>query len=265
MSSRPPAAAIKTEPGADPSTGFAPYFHSRCWRAGRHGRLAAGQQAAADLQPLHRLRFDVYCSECGYLDAADHPDGCEHDAHDADAAHFGACNLRGELVGMSRLVFSQEGGVPYPLEAHGAALHAGVALLRGGQAAEVSRLMVRHDYRRRRGDTLAGVTDERSAGPLPQERRQGSAQIVLSLYRQMFQYSRRAGIHTWYAAMESFLPQSLERFGFSFECIGPERDYYGPVAPYRQDLQALERTLPLHNPALMQWLLQPDDPPERAP
>lgn len=247
------------------STDFAPYFHSRCWRAGCHGALAAGEQAAPDLRPLHRLRFDVYCTECAYLDAADHPTGLEHDSHDAQAAHFGACNLQGELVGLARLVFSQEGGMPYPFEAHGAALHPGVALLRGGQAAEVSRLMVRRDYRRRRGDTLAGVTDERSAGPLPQERRQGSAQIVLSLYRQMFQYSRRAGIHTWYAAMESFLPQSLERFGFSFECIGPERDYYGPVAPYRQDLHALVQTLPLRNPALMDWLLQPDTAPGATP
>ena len=247
------------------STDFAPCFRSRCWRAGRHGSLAAGEQAVPDLQPLHRLRFDVYCSECGYLDAADHPQGCEHDAHDADAAHFGACNLQGELVGLARLVFSGSQEEPYPFEQHGAALHPCVRLLRGGQAAEVSRLMVRRDYRRRRGDTLAGVTDERSAGPMPHERRQGSAQIVLSLYRQMFQYSRRAGIHTWYAAMEGFLPLSLERFGFSFECIGSERDYYGPVATYRQDLHELEQTLPLRNPALMHWLLLPDAAREAAP
>lgn len=238
---------------------FAPHFHSRCWRAGRHGALAPQEVAEPDLTPLYRLRWQVYCEECGFVPAADHPQGLERDSHDAQAAHFGARNLRGELVGLSRLVFCSEQGL-YPFELAGLVPHAGVQLLRDGQAAEVSRLMVRRDYRRRRGDGLSGVGDH-SLPPQPRnERRQGSAQIVLSLYRQMFQYSRRAGIDTWYAAMERFLPLSLQRLGLAFERIGDEGQYHGPVAPYRQDLRLLEATLRERHPALLHWLQAPDEP-----
>lgn len=235
------------------TTDFAPYFR--------------GFTSHAALPSMQRLRFDVYCTECGWLPAADHPDGREQDAFDEGAVHFGACNLQGELIGYARLVFPRPVApgpaarveAAYPFELHGALLHQGVTLLRGGEAAEVSRLMVRRDYRRRSGDTLAGVGHDEVAGPPADDtrphRRQGTPQVVLSLYRQMFQHSRRAGIHTWYAAMEAFLPASLARLGFRFEQIGEPCDYFGPVAPYRQDLAALERELPARNPALMAWLL----------
>lgn len=130
---------------------FAPYFRSREGRLGRDDAL---------MRSVFELRFQVYCLECGFLSSANYPDRRETDEHDANSAHFYAFDLKDELVGCVRLV-RPDALQTFPFQSHCPDLLAGVALPAPSESAEISRLMVSHDYRRRRGDILASVHSTR--------------------------------------------------------------------------------------------------------
>jgi len=202
------------------------------------------------------LRYQVYCIESNFLCADDYPDNVEFDEHDGSAAHFYAFDAHEELVGYVRLIrpdvdqrFPIETRCPLSIEA--------AARPVPQQTAEISRLMVRRDYRRRRGDRLSGVTAEQNSAAFAGDRRHEAPQILLSLYRQMYAYSRRCSIRYWYAAMERPLARSLLRLNFAFNPIGPETDYYGPITPYLADLRDLEARVGVRRPELLDWLQKP--------
>jgi N-acyl amino acid synthase of PEP-CTERM/exosortase system len=85
-----------------------------------------------------------------------------------------------------------------------------------------------------------------------------SPQVLLSLYRQMYQHSNGCGIRYWYAAMERPLMRSLARMNFNFRQVGPEIEYFGTVAPFMLDLRQMELDVGRSNPALLAWLQRPD-------
>lgn len=154
----------------DAAVDFAPYFR---------GSAAAADGDPSMLDQAYELRYQVYCLECGFLDASAYADGRESDPHDDDAMHFFAHNLRQELVGYVRLV-PADVDARFPWQAY-CRTNAGVVLPPPGLAAEVSRLMVRRDYRRRRGDLLSGLTacDDEQPGVSAEsgERRSRSPQL----------------------------------------------------------------------------------------
>lgn len=226
-----------------------PYF------AGRQLAFAPGDAALRD---AFALRYSVYCLECGFLDAQAYPDGLETDGDDADSAHFGAYNQSRELVGYVRLVLP-DAQDRLPWEAHCQSLREGAALPPRAQSAEISRLMVREDYRRRRGDMLSGVAQPDNGAHAWHDRRSVSPQILLTLYRQMYLYSLAHGIAYWYAAMERSLARSLKRLRFGFHQIGAQADYFGPVAPYLADLRELESQLAASRPELLAWMQGAED------
>lgn len=223
---------------------FAPLFHSCEVIQGRDNAL---------MQRIFELRFQVYCEERGFLPAANYPDRCEIDEHDASSAHFCAFNRRNELVGYVRLVPADQ-KQSFPFQSHCSALLEGATLAPPAQAVEVSRLIVRQDYRRRRGDLLAGVTAGPDTALVAQDMRDRSPQILLSLYRQVYAYSLAHGIGYWYAAMERPLARALIQMNFAFRQIGPASDYYGVVAPYLGNLHELVAHLDKRDPALMAWM-----------
>lgn len=210
----------------------------------------------AKMRSVHALRFQVYCQECGFLPGRDYPDGLEYDEHDARSAHFCALDRSGALAGYVRLVSADTQGL-FPFQAHCPGLFDHVVLPDSRLAGEISRLMVHQRYRRRRGDTLAGVTVTTERTPVAEERRNDSPQIMLSMFRQMYVYSIGSDIRYWYAAMERTLARALVRLGFTFNQIGPETDYYGPVAPYLADLRELELKVGETKPDLLTWMRQP--------
>lgn len=230
---------------------FAEYFTSR--------RLMASDDREA-MALSYRLRYEVYCTECHFLNAADYPAHLEQDNRDEDALHALAFDLQGGLVGYSRLVLPDSQG-RFPWQAHCVELLPNVTLPPLVESAEVSRLMVRRDYRRRRGDILQGINlGQAEVSPdESKERRRRRPQILLSLYRQMYLHSCRQGLRYWYAAMEKSLAGALSMMGFPFQRIGPESDYFGPVAPYLADLRSLEEMLVREAPDLLVWMKQ--DPP----
>ena len=204
-----------------------------------------------------KLRYQVYCLECKFLCPDDYPDGVETDEHDEHAAHFYSFDAHDELVGYVRLIHA-DADQCFPIQKHCATSADRVTLPAPNQAAEISRLMVRSDYRRRRGDLVSGVTAKPNHAHIAGERRHDSPQILLSLYRQMYAYSRKNGIRHWYAAMERPLARSLLRLNFAFKAIGPQTDYYGPVVPYLADIRELEAQVGARHPGLLSWLRMPE-------
>lgn len=229
------------------------YFYLRC-----HG-LGASKD---ELENLFRLRYAIYCEECNFLAAADYPDGLEIDEFDERSVQFSAVNEGEEVVGTSRLVLAGSDAADFPLMSH-CPPEAGFDIPPAAQSAEVSRLAVNRNYRRRKGDTLFGVNEDeikREPGERDEdsgERRSNAPLLVLGLYREMYCYSRANGIRYWYAAMEGSLARVLKFFGFKFVPIGPQHDYYGPVRPYLGDLDVLEADLKASNPDLLAWFQAP--------
>src|SRR5205823_839428 len=127
---------------------------------------------------------------------------------------------------------------------------------------EVSRLAVSRKYNRRAGDGfygLQGITER----PDGADRRKGG-EIVLSLYKALYQASKRRGFTHWLAATEKSLQRLVAKYGFPFKAVGPEVDYYGCVYPYLMDLHEFDRVILSRRISLLDDFLQGLEP-EFAP
>ncbi len=208
-----------------------------------------------DLRSALELRYQVYCVECSFLNPENYPDGVESDEHDDAAEHFYAFDSQDDLVGYVRLV-RPDAEQRFPFQSHCITSADGVRLPAPGRAAEISRLMLRCDYRRQRTNRLAAVASGQACAVFPGVRRDDASQVLMTLYRQMYAYSRANDISHWYAAMERPLARSLKRMNIAFRSIGPQTDYYGPVAPYLASLQEVEAQVGTNDPAMLAWLQQ---------
>jgi N-acyl amino acid synthase of PEP-CTERM/exosortase system len=216
------------------------------------GHTISTTSDAGMLQEIYSLRYQVYCLECGFLPSTSYPSRLESDEYDAEAAHFYTSNQRDEVVGYVRLVGADEAG-KFPLDSFCPDLFTDRTRPAPEYCAEISRLMVHQNYRRRQGDTLQGLNLAQERQEEPGRRHNNRPHILLSLYRQMYQHSLNNGIRYWYAAMERSLARALSRMDFMFEAIGPEIDYFGPVTPYIADLRVLEERLSRSSPELLAW------------
>jgi len=221
------------------------------------GRTVSPDRDTALFRSIEELRYQVYCEECGFLAPEDCPNGRESDEHDTNSAHFAALNQRQELAGYVRLVFP-DAIQTFPFQSHCVSILDSVILPPASHSAEISRLMVHKNYRRRHGEKPpSGASTDAPEPARSPEMRNPSPQILLSLYREMYAYSLKNDIRYWYAAMERSLARILTRMNFGFQQIGPFTDYYGPVAPYVADLRVLEYQLSQRDPALLNWMRAP--------
>ncbi len=229
-----------------------PYFN--------FSKVLRGNMESYVLQEIYKLRYEVYCLECGFLEARDFEEGMETDEYDAYSIHFAAYTLDRSIVGTVRLVQPRDDQM-YPWESHCKAFDGFVNPPRDN-AAEISRLVVRKTHRRRRGDSMEGISKDfvekgTTAGIKPptvsREQRGNSPLLLLGMYREMYRHSRANGIRYWYAAMERSLARSLDKMGFKFVPIGPQVDYYGPVTPHMVDLDDLNDRLRRENKFLAAW------------
>ncbi|MFL6658906.1 MAG: PEP-CTERM/exosortase system-associated acyltransferase [Massilia sp.] len=222
-------------------------------------KVLRGNMESFILKEIYRLRYEVYCLECEFLEATDFQEGLETDDFDDCSIHFAAYTLDRNIVGTVRLVQPPE-GQPYPFEGH-CKVFDDFTLPPHANAAEISRLVVRKTFRRRRGDSMEGIskdfvekgTTASIQPPATPERRGNSPLLLLGMYREMYRHSRANGIRYWYAAMERALARSLEKMGFKFMPIGPQVDYYGPVTPHMVDLNDLNERLKKDNKFLAAW------------
>jgi N-acyl amino acid synthase of PEP-CTERM/exosortase system len=189
------------------------------------------------LQAVFALRYQVYCVERKFLSQDQYTGRRETDAYDPFAVHFAAFDTNGRIAGSARLARSRGGQLPF--QKHCSKLQGGVSGVDPRTALEVSRLVVSRHYTL--PGTMKACLPDRPILPrcraLPATRNE---ELVLGLYRAMYQHSRRAGIDFWYAAMERSLVRLLSRYGITFGQIGPEMDYFGPVSPYCASLDDLE-------------------------
>jgi N-acyl amino acid synthase of PEP-CTERM/exosortase system len=200
------------------------------------------------LEQSFGLRYQVYCLERAFLDPEHYANRLEIDAFDAHALHLGTMNLQGELVGTARLV--QDGVAGFPLFLHCKIFPGETELyLPENTVAEVSRLSVSRNYRRRREDGAYGDQGEPPAY-VGKQRRGGragnSGELIVSLYKALYQASKRHGITHWLAATEKSLHRLLTKFAFPLRLIGPEADYFGPVAPYLMNLSEFDQVILSH-------------------
>jgi N-acyl amino acid synthase of PEP-CTERM/exosortase system len=214
------------------------------------------EQVPAD---IFKLRYQVYCIECAFLQPDQYADEMEFDDYDENSTHFAAYTMDENLVGTVRLVqpnYPQR----YPFELHCRPFE-NYQMPARELCAEISRLAVRKSHRRRRADSVLGIpgllaahhNDGFELNPALERRERASPMLLLGMYREMYRHSRQAGIRYWFAAMERSLAFALSRMGFKFTQIGPQADYYGAVTPYVLDLRELGARLYDTNPALATW------------
>jgi N-acyl amino acid synthase of PEP-CTERM/exosortase system len=224
-------------------------------------RVLKGNMESYVLKEIYKLRYEVYCLERHYLEASDFENDQETDEYDDCSIHFAAYTLNKDIVGTVRLVQPHE-GQPYPFEGHCTPFPEFSYPARDN-AAEISRLVVKKTHRRRRGDSMEGISQDfmekgstktiKPRSTVRRDKRGNSPLLLLGMYREMYRYSRQNGIRYWYAAMERSLARSLEKMGFRFVPIGPQVDYYGPVTPHMADLDELLGRLRRENKFLAAW------------
>ncbi len=207
------------------------------------------------LEEVFHLRYQVYCHECKFLNPDDYPDEWEIDQYDPYSIHFAAIDQDDTVVGTIRLIKNCS-PVPFPIEIHCKPVIESNGLIRN-KIAEISRLAVSKKYRRRADDNLIGMgsyppAKDRPAGKILELRdyRRKRPEIVLGLYKIMYQESKRQHFTHWFAAMEKKLWELLNRIGIQFRQIGEEINYYGPVIPYFESITELEKHIYQVNPEL---------------
>lgn len=183
------------------------------------GRLLDGDPQL--LEQSYSLRYQVYCVERRFLPVENYPNRLECDEFDRHSLHLGTIDRHGDLAGTARLVRASLAGLP--LFRHCRTFEHEIEVYRPRhQVVEVSRLAVSRHYRRRRD---------------------GSDALVTSLYKTLYQASKRCGFTHWVVATEPSLQRLVAQYGFPFRQIGPEIDYFGPVAPYVMDLAEFDMVI----------------------
>ncbi|PYN83513.1 MAG: PEP-CTERM/exosortase system-associated acyltransferase [Candidatus Rokuibacteriota bacterium] len=219
-------------------------------------RVGMDEPRWADVQ---RLRYDVYCLECQFLDAAKYPDGLESDEFDPHSIQFAAFNSEHEAVATLRLV--RDGGLGFPLEHHVDSLLPAFNDLPRDRTAEISRLILAKRYRRRANDGRYGTggvgpaTQASGGDPnRPAQRRSPYPLILFGLFGQMLQESLGSGLQYWLAVMEPWLQTFLARFGFAFTPVGKPIEYFGEVVPYGARIEDITSAVSSMKPEVWQIL-----------
>jgi N-acyl amino acid synthase of PEP-CTERM/exosortase system len=220
------------------------------------------------------LRYEVYCRERKFLAAENYPFKLERDIYDDCAIHVGSTNDNGVMLGTVRLVLPS--GKGFPLFEH-CTVFPEFNHLKDIQlqqtAAEVSRLAISKHLRKLNyvfdpGSELSTNVSATNVSQLPVRQHkldiasaaEIKSDIMLGIYRTIYQASKRKGITHWFAAMEKSLLRLMRRFHFEFIPIGPELDYYGCVTPYVVAITAIEQALYEHCPATYEYFVHGLEP-----
>jgi N-acyl amino acid synthase of PEP-CTERM/exosortase system len=197
-------------------------------------RIDGDPQLLAD---SYRLRYQVYCVERQFLNPDHYPERLEVDEFDRYAWHFGTMDSTGRLVATARLVPPSILGLPlfrrcsiFPGEVELFVPHRRIM--------EISRLSMS------RAALNAGVLGDLSGSSVRLIRSNAARNSVsYSLYRGVYQESKRAGLTHWAVATEASLQRALGAYGLPFRPIGPAIDYFGPVTPYLMDLSEFDAVI----------------------
>jgi len=202
------------------------------------------------MKEIFRLRYQVYCLECGFESPEDHPEKMELDEYDEYSCHFCATvEGTGEVIGTARIILPSPIG--FPIERH-CQFDSDRPQINPAYIGEISRLAISKDFRRREIDKMlysqkdVNLSEVRS---VYLERRRFESFIVAGLYQCIYHESRNQGLTHWYAVMVKGLWSLLRRWGVFWLPIGPEVDYHGLRAPYLAKIAEVEQQM---NPRLLE-------------
>jgi N-acyl amino acid synthase of PEP-CTERM/exosortase system len=202
------------------------------------------------MEDIFKLRFEVYCEEKGFLDPSDYPYGMEMDEFDQDAVHLVVHGDGNLPIGYMRLIDGVN-GPGYPMFAHGMEVYDDFALPPSGEAIEISRMIVRSDYRHAIRLTDDGFS--RSSRLPACDAKNASDLVQLKLLRLMYRHAVDNDAGWIYAAMEPTLHRKFRMMGIPFGPIGPAADYFGEVKPYAMDLRHMEEVLEARFPRTLEF------------
>jgi len=194
------------------------------------------------LQEIFRLRYQVYCLECGFESPEDHPEQMEFDEYDAYSSHFCATvEGTGEVIGTVRIILPSPIG--FPIERY-CQFNSDRPQINPAYIGEISRLAISKEFRRREIDKAIYSQKDINLTKIKSvhhERRKFESLIVAGLYQCVYHESRRLGLSHWYAVMVKGLAGLLQRWGLWWVPIGPEVEYHGLRGPYMAAIADVER------------------------
>ncbi len=203
------------------------------------------------LKEVFKLRYKVYIEEWGFEKRDDHPGEIEEDQFDDHSVHF-VVTRKGDnqIIGTIRMINNSEEG--FQIEKNFRIVR-DLSDLDKDRFGEISRLAISKDYRRRASDAAIFGGDAIEDRPLPnaiEDRRKFGNDIVLGLYKCIYQESKERGHQYLYAVMARGLFLLLKRVGIIFEPIGPAQTYHGLRTPYLGRIDTMLQQLVNSNPAL---------------
>ncbi len=234
-----------------------------------------------EIKEIYRLRYKVYCEEWSYEKPENHVNRIVTDVYDKSAMHFVVQDSTQKIVGAIRLIVNSKEG--FPIEKN-CQLNIKPDELPREKLAEISRLVIHRDYRRRTEDKyIYGPDEERRiigsfytynysnsdnkyynrrfedryrykygmqrANQSPAERRKRH-ELLISLYKAVYRESKQRQLTHLYVAMTKGIMIILNKFGFTFQAIGDPVDYHGIRTPYLGEIEKIEQEMSSKNPEL---------------
>ena len=182
------------------------------------------------IEAAHQLRYQVYCLERKFENAAEHSSGLETDQYDSHAIQGLLFHRPTErAIGTVRMILPADldvGRLPIEqfLRNNGIDLSDYVDIER---SVEVSRFAISKEFRRRRTDDLMMATHPLS----PQDSARQANLAFLSLVQFFLRQSIERRVLYWTAVMEPMLVRMLGRMGIHFRPLGPVVDHHGLRQP----------------------------------
>ncbi len=182
------------------------------------------------IEAAHQLRYQVYCLERKFENAAEHSSGLETDQYDSHAIQGLLFHRPTErAIGTVRMILPADlevGRLPIEqfLRDNGIDLSDYVDI---EKSVEVSRFAISKEFRRRRTDDMMAAADPLS----PQDSARQANLAFLSLVQFFLRQSIERRVLYWTAVMEPMLVRMLGRMGIHFRPLGPVVDHHGLRQP----------------------------------
>jgi N-acyl amino acid synthase of PEP-CTERM/exosortase system len=189
----------------------------------------------------YRLRYQVYCLETAYEDAAHYPDKNETDEHDARSVHFIVrARATGDWIAAMRLVVGDLKDLPISEFAQiDQNLLFNLTHARSLQdfdlSGEISRMCVVSQFRRRPLERntpyqIPWNTDDKNEEN--QNERRKAPWLMLALLYAARDYSVQNGIHHWFFLAANSLARIFTGLGMQLERTGPGCEHRGTRYPH---------------------------------
>ena len=202
---------------------------------------------------LYKLRYQVYCNECGFEKPEDHPGEMEQDEFDDVATHFCAfVQETKEIIGTARIILPSAKN--FPILKHFTLDKKAIAAIDNNKVGEISRLAISKNFRRRNIDKALYAeekVDIRDQKVYKQRRRQFELALVAGLYRCIYLESKAQGLTHWYAVMAKGLFYLLKSRNIIWHPIGPKQNYHGWRQPYVAEIAENIKSATIHYPEFM--------------